>query len=151
MRELSPAHDGSRSRTDRAARAEFRDLIDSGTRIATRDNHTTAPMFTSGGSYVICSIANISSVSQTVRIRLYDVGGNVSGDSGNFVLPARATQSWAAFGNGHCRFTTLNAKTLFRASIGVFEGGNVIASSGGPFRRASPAHPSETQRGAWGV
>ena len=83
---------------------------------------STAPMFTSGTHFFYCSIVNVSSVPQTVRIRIYDVNGNVSNDTDNFVLPARATQTLGEFGAGHCRFTTANAKTLFRASISVSDG-----------------------------
>jgi hypothetical protein len=91
---------------------------------------STATMFTAGSHYVVCGIVNVSSTSQTVRIRIYNLNGGVISDSGDLVLPARATE-WSStfFGAGHCRFTTVGAKTLFRASISVYDGGNVIAST----------------------
>jgi hypothetical protein len=81
-----------------------------------------------GSNLLWCNIVNVSTVAQTVRIRIYDSGGTVVQDSGNVVIPARSTL-WASSNlSGHCRFTTVNAKTLFRASINIYQGGNVIES-----------------------
>jgi hypothetical protein len=86
-------------------------------------------MVTAGTHTLWCNIVNISTVAQTVRIRIYDESGVLKMDSGNVVIAARATL-WAALpsGRGHCRFTTVNAKTLFRASINVYDGGAVVES-----------------------
>ena|SRR5688572_22032051 len=99
-----------------------------GSGVARAAELSTGATFTSGSNYFICSIVNISTISQTVRIRIYNLNGEVRVDSQNTVLPARATEVWGAFGHGHCRFTTVGAKALFRASISVYEAGNVIAS-----------------------
>ena len=90
---------------------------------------STAPMFRSGTHLLVCGIVNISSAPQTIRVRIYDTNGDITTDSGDFVIPARATRSFGVVSSGHCRFTTVNAKTLFRASISVWDGANVIASS----------------------
>lgn len=89
---------------------------------------STATMVASPGT-LWCNIVNISSTAQTVRIRIYDEAGALASDSGDVVIPARAT-FWRslASGRGHCRFTTVNAKTLFRAAINVYDGGTVIES-----------------------
>jgi len=89
---------------------------------------STAPMAASGSHLLWCNIVNVSTVAQTVRIRIYDHNGAVAHDSGNVVIAARTTL-WGGFtGLGHCRFTTVNAKTLFRASINVYDGSTVLAS-----------------------
>ena len=90
---------------------------------------STPPMYTSSSTGLYCSIVNISSASQTVRVRFYDQHGTVIFDTGNFVLPARVSRVFGGFGiGGHCRFTTVNAKTLFRASILVWDNALEIAS-----------------------
>ena len=83
---------------------------------------STAPMYTSSSNQLYCSIVNISSASQTVRVRFYDQNGTITSDTGNVVLPARVARVFGGFGaSGHCRFTTVNAKTLFRAAIFVWD------------------------------
>ena len=93
-----------------------------------RGAELSTPTMTALSLSLWCNIVNISSVSQTVRIRTYDDSGALTADTGNIVLAARATY-WLglAHGTGHCRFTTVNAKTLFRASINVY-GESVMAS-----------------------
>ena len=93
---------------------------------------STAPMRADGSNYVFCSIVNVSAASQTVRIRTYDLNGTVTGDTLDFVLPARAAHSVGGFAAGHCRFTTVNAKTLFRASIGVWDVANQVQTASSP-------------------
>ena len=89
---------------------------------------STPTMAVDGSRLLWCNIVNVSTVAQTVRIRIYDQGGGVAHDSGNIVLAPRATV-WASYSStGHCRFTTVNAKTLFRASINVYDSGTVLAS-----------------------
>ena len=89
---------------------------------------STASMVATGSHLLWCNIINVSTVAQTVRIRIYDQAGAVVSDSGNTVLPVRATVWASSSGTAHCRFTTVNAKTLFRASINVYDGGTVIES-----------------------
>ena len=52
---------------------------------------STATMVTSGNHLLWCNIVNISSVVQTVWIRIYDKSGALAVDSGEVILPARAT------------------------------------------------------------
>ena len=87
-------------------------------------------MVVAGSQTLWCNIVNISTVAQTVRIRIYAENGALTQDSGDVVVAARATLWMASLsgGRGHCRFTTVNAKTLFRASINIYEGGTVIES-----------------------
>jgi len=89
---------------------------------------STASMFPTGSQLLWCNIVNISTVAQTVRIRIYNGSGGVAYDSGDTVLPVRATVWGFYAGPGHCRFTTVSAKTLFRASVNVYDGANVIES-----------------------
>src|SRR5688572_29973045 len=85
-------------------------------------------MTSSGSQALWCNIANISTVAQTARIRIYNHSGAVVYDSGDVVIAPRVA-FWASVGGtGHCRFTTVNAKTLFRASINVYDGSTVLAS-----------------------
>jgi len=89
---------------------------------------STAPMAASGSHLLWCNIVNVSTVAQTVRIRIYNHAGAVVHDSGNVVIAPRVS-FWASVGGtGHCRFTTVNAKTLFRASINVYDGSTALAS-----------------------
>ena len=88
---------------------------------------STPAIFTDSGQGFYCSIVNVSSVPQTVRIRIYDTAGTVIVDTGNFALEARATSvvSGGLGNSAHCRFTTVNAKTLFRASAFTYANGTV--------------------------
>ena len=89
---------------------------------------TTA--MTPGSDLLWCNIVNISTVAQTVRIRIYNSGGAVTYDSGNVVIGPRVTLWGTSAGAGteHCRFTTVNGKALFRASVSVYQGATVRAS-----------------------
>jgi hypothetical protein len=88
---------------------------------------STSLLYTGGTSFV-CSITNVSSVPQAVRIRAYDTNGVVLLDT-SLTLPPRGSQGFGVFGSGHCRFTTAAAKGLFRASIGVSDSfGRVISA-----------------------
>jgi len=89
----------------------------------------STPTMVASATALWCNIVNISSVVQTVRIRAYNESGTITADSGDVVVGTRATL-WQSVSNGrgHCRFTTVNSKTLFRASINVYDGGTVIES-----------------------
>ena len=89
---------------------------------------STATMVTSGSYLFWCNIVNVSTVAQTVRIRIYDGNGGLADDSGNVVIAARSTLWRASASGGHCRFTTVSAKALFRASVNIYDNANVIES-----------------------
>ena len=82
--------------------------------------------------FASCGIVNISAVPQTIRIRIYDIAGGLIGDSGDVVLAPRATSLKTFDGAGHCRFTTVNAKTLFRALISIHDGVNAVVVASSP-------------------
>jgi hypothetical protein len=82
--------------------------------------------------FSMCSIVNISTVPQTIRIRIYDIAGGVIDDSGNVVLAPRATSLMTFRGAAHCRFTTVNAKTLFRGLISIHDGVSALMVASSP-------------------
>jgi hypothetical protein len=78
-------------------------------------------LYAQPGEAVQCRIVNTSSVGQSVRIRFYDDHGGLLYDVGPFTVPARQSFGLTVAGGAYCRFTTVNAKTLFRGVISVFD------------------------------
>ena len=78
-------------------------------------------LYKSDAQFVECRILNTSAVTQTVRIRFFDLSGALVYDTGNISVAARTTGAISVGLSGHCRFTTAAAKTVFRATINLFE------------------------------
>jgi hypothetical protein len=80
----------------------------------------TPALFPELTDVLMCEIVNVSTRTQTVRIRVIDSNGTLHSDSGDVDLAAGRVTGRGVFGqpiqgSGYCRFTVEGNKNNFRA------------------------------------